>query len=147
MRCSHLNRALCFYGENMGIQSCFAKYGAKLKNVNWSVSALNEKGELVCSLWNQFFQKGTEPKTIVYADRVSRWSGHGNNEFRANIEDAFKNKRIIRAVIARTNDEKAVSDGKDASKLKNKFHTREDWIGVVSLWDGDNFEITFKSET
>ncbi len=84
MRCSPLNRALCFYGENMGIQSCFAKYGTKLKNVNWSVSALNEK---------------------------------------------------------------AVSDGKDASKLKNKFHTREDWIGVVSLWDGDNFEITFKPET
>lgn len=127
----------------MGIQACFAKYGAKLKNVNWSVSAKNDQGELICSLWDQFFKKGNEPKTIMYVDRVSRWSGHGNTEFRENIAEAFQSKRVIRAVIAHTDNVSAVKEGKDASKLKNKFHTREDWIGSVTLWDEDNFEIVF----
>jgi hypothetical protein len=49
-------------------------------------------------------------------------------------------------VIARTDDEEAIRRGDDASKLKNRFHIREDWIGKVILWDGDNFEIEFCAE-
>lgn len=52
----------------------------------------------------------------------------------------------IRAVIARTNDESAVNHGQDASKLKNTFHARTDWIGQILLWDGNNFEIEFTKE-
>ena len=48
-------------------------------------------------------------------------------------------------VIARTDDEEAIRRGEDASKLKNKFHVREDWAGKVTEWDGDNFEIEFSA--
>jgi len=30
--------------------------------------------------------------------------------------------------------------------MKNRFHVREDWIGKVIRWGGDNFEIEFISE-
>jgi len=72
----------------MGIKDSFAKYGATLKNVNWSVSAENDAGELVVSLWNQFFSK-PENGRIKYIDNVSRWSGHGNAEFRERIAKAY----------------------------------------------------------
>lgn len=129
----------------MGIQSCFAEYGAILKNVNWSVSSFNDKGELVVSLWNQFFKK-TAPRKLTYIDRTSRWSGNGNTEFIKNLDKGFSENVIVRVVIARTDDEDAVRDGKDASKLKNKFHTRSDWKGKITVWDGDNFEIEFEPE-
>ena len=128
----------------MGISDEFAKYKANLKNVNWSVSAENPEGELVVSLWDQFFEKPFGGK-IKYVDRVTRWSGHGNTEFRTRIDKAFKTAQVVRVVIARTENEVAVRSGEDASKYKNTFHAREDWHGMVSLWDGDNFEIEFRS--
>ena len=50
---------------------------------------------------------------------------------------------MVRAVIARTDDENAVQAGKDASQLKNTFHVRPEWFGRVTVWDGDNYEIEF----
>ena len=129
----------------MGIKICFAEYGASLKNVNWSVSAINESGELVVSLWHQFFKK-TAPNKLTYIDRVSRWLGNGNKEFIANLEKGYKYDMSVCVVIARTSDETAVLEGKDASKLKNRFHTRKDWKGKITLWDGDNFEIEFEAK-
>lgn len=126
----------------MKISEAFSKYGATLKNVNWSVSAENDDGELVLSLWKHKFDRDGENRN-KYIDRVSRWSGHGNKEFRSRIDKAFSSKQVVRAVISRTDNEKAVDRGEDASKFKNKFHVREDWIGKVVLWDGDNFEIEF----
>lgn len=129
----------------MGVSDEFRKYGAKLKNVNWSVSAENDKGELVVSLWAHYFEKANG-KTIKYVDRVSRWSGHGNTEFRERIDKAFKSSQTVRVVIAKTNNVDAVNRGEDASKLKNSFHSRESWIGKVILWDGDNFQIEFAEQ-
>ena len=130
----------------MNRSEAFAKYGATLKNFVWSVAAENEKGELVLSLWKHYFQKPSDGK-IVYVDRATRWSGNGNTEFRSYLDAAFPSGQTIRAVIGRTSDEQAVSSGEDASKLKNTFHSRTDWIGKVILWDGDNFEIEFRIDT
>ena len=127
----------------MNRTEAFAKYGAKLKNFVWSVAAKNNRGELVLSLWKQYFKPGVG--VITYIDKASRWKGPGNNEFRLYLDAAFKNGQIIRAVIGRTNDEEAVASGVDAHSLDNTFHLREDWIGEVTVWDGDNFEIEFKS--
>lgn len=121
----------------------FRRYGASLKNPQWSVSAGNSKGELVVSLWHQYFSK-PQGSTIRYIDRVSRWSGLGNAEFRRNIEQAFMTSQVVRVVIARTNNPVAVDRGDDASKLKNTFSVKEDWFGRVVVWDGDNFEIEFE---
>lgn len=130
----------------MGISAEFAKFGATLNNVQWSVSAYNNKGELVVSLWQHFFGKAVEGK-IRYEDKVSRWSGAGNKEFRRNLDQAYADKQIIRAVIARTNDEAGVISGQDASKFKNSFAARIDWIGKLLLWDGDCFIIEFEKDT
>jgi uncharacterized lipoprotein len=126
----------------MRISEAFAKYGATLNNVNWSVSAENEAGELILSLWQHYFKR-PEGNTIKYVDRVSRWSGNGNAEFRKRIEKASKTNQVVRSVISKTDNKAAVDLGEDASQLNNTFHVREDWLGKVTLWDGDNFEITF----
>lgn len=103
----------------MRISEAFAKYGAKLKNINWSVSAENSAGELILSLWRRHFEK-PEGNTINYVDRVSRWSGNGNVEFRKRIENAFQTNQVVRCVIAKTDNKEAVDRGDDASKLNNK---------------------------
>ncbi len=126
----------------MGITEAFKKYGATLKNTFWSVSAENKEGELVVSLWKHFFEK-TNGGHIRYVDKVSRWSGNGNVEFRERVAKAYDTGQKVRTVIARTDDEEAVRNGVDASTLKNTFYVKETWEGVVTLWDGDNFEIEF----
>lgn len=129
----------------MGISTEFKKFGATLKNVNWSVSAESESGELIVSLWKQYFQKAVNGK-ILYVDRVSRWTGHGNAAFRKRIATAFDINQQVRAVIAKTDDQAAVDRGQDASKLKNTFSAKTDWVGRVTVWDGDNFEIEFSAD-
>ena len=127
----------------MRISEAFKAYGATLKNINWSVSAENDAGELVVSIWQHHFKKAVE-RTICCSDKVSRWTGHGNKELRVRIEKAFESNQDVRVVIAKTNNEKAVEAGQDASKLKNTFSIKKDWIGKVTLWDGENYEIEFK---
>jgi len=125
------------------LSEAFAKYGAKLKNVNWSVSAENERGELILSLWQHYFEK-PEGSAIKYVDRASRWSGNGNVEFKKRIEKAFQTNQVVRCVISKTDNKASVDRGDDVSKLKNTFHVKEDWFGKVTLWDGDNIEIKFE---
>jgi hypothetical protein len=127
----------------MNRTEAFSKYGAKLKNFVWSVAAENGEGELVLSLWKNYFKPGKG--IITYVDHVSRWAGPGNKEFRTYLDDAYKQGKIVRAVIGRTSDEAALSRGVDAHTLDNTFHVREDWIGKVTLWDGENYEIEFTS--
>lgn len=129
----------------MGISAEFAKFGATLNNVQWSVSAYNKKGELVLSLWQHFFGKAVAGK-ICYEDKVSRWSGAGNNEFRRNLEQAYASQQVIRAVIARTSNQAGVISGQDASQFKNSFAARPEWIGKVLLWDGDRFILEFEKD-
>jgi len=127
----------------MLISEAFAKYGAKLKNVNWSVSAENESGELILSLWRHYFEK-PEGNTIKYVDRVTRWSGNGNAEFRKRIEKAFHSNQVVRCVISKTDNKASVDRGDDASKSRNTFDVKENWFGKVTLWDGDKIEIEFE---
>jgi len=129
----------------MGISAEFGKFGATLKNVNWSVSAENPGGELVLSLWKHFFKPPQDGK-IRYVDSISRWSGHGNKEFKERLAKAYRNQQVVRTVISRTSDEDAVRRGEDASTLKNSFGAKLDWVGLVVHWDGDNFTIEFERE-
>jgi hypothetical protein len=129
----------------MNRSEAFAQFGAKLKNFVWSVAAETPDGDLVLSLWKQFFKKPKDGE-IRYVDCVTRWSGNGNTEFRKFLDSAAKSGQVIRVVIARTEDEAAVAAGQDASELKNTFHARKDWVGRLDVWDGENFEIAFRSE-
>ncbi len=129
----------------MLISEAFRQFKAIQKNVNYSVSAFKVTDELILSLWEQYFKptQNNGEKTMTYVDRASRWGGHGNKEFINSINLAQKNKSKIRAIIAKTNLPQVVDEGGDDSNLVNSFFPKLDWIGRLTVWDGDNFEIEF----
>lgn len=130
----------------LGIRDAFARcYGAKLKNVQWSVSAW-ANGSLVVSMWAHHRRKNTPPGTLVFEDSVNRWCGPGNAEFRENIDRAFKTGATVRLVIARTDDVAYIETGGDASKVKKEFFCKEEVEGKVTEWDGDRYAISFKAK-
>ncbi len=126
----------------MLISESFASFKAKQKNVQWSVSAISENNELVVSLWDQFFEKRSKG-TMTYVDKVSRWKGLGNSEFIANLNLATEKDLVVRAIIAKSKNPEAVAAGDPASNLGNTFHPKKDWVGKVTVWNGDDFEIEF----
>lgn len=128
----------------MLFSEAFARYGAKLRNIQWAVSTIHD-GQLIVSCWQHLFKSG-EAGELAYEDRLSRFSGAGNNLLREHLEQAVAENLPVRAVIATTSDRNAINKGKDASKLKNTFSVRKDWIGQVDEFDGDFFRITFKKE-
>lgn len=129
----------------IGIQEAFAKYGAKLNNVQWSVSAWAPDGSLVVSLWVHHYRKGPSG-TAEYSDSLSRWNGPGNNEFRRNIERAFSERSRVRLVVASTIETEHVQAGRDASKVKKDFDPKEDVIGEVVELTGEKYVFRFRKE-
>lgn len=64
----------------LGIKEAFARYGASLRNVQWSVSSWTADGALVVSLWEHHRRK-SETGTLEFAAKADRWHGPGNSEF------------------------------------------------------------------
>jgi hypothetical protein len=126
----------------VGIKEAFGHYRAVLRNVQWSVSAWAPDGSLVVSLWDHHYRKGM-PGTLEFAARASRWSGPGNTEFRENVARAFREKSAVRLVIVRTDETARVEAGEDASKIKKDFRVRDELLGRVIEWDGDNYAFRF----
>jgi hypothetical protein len=127
---------------DFGFAEAFSKYGAKLKNVQWSVCAEAPDGSLVVSLWQHHF---SPPKdgAVFCRGSFTRWSGPGNTEFREKVTNAFNTNQNIKVVIARTDQIGEVESGADASKLKNTFSIKEDWVGKVTSIAEDNYEFKF----
>ena len=128
----------------LGISHAFAKYGAHLRNVQWSVSAWAPDGALVVSMWSHRYRKGPS-NSAEYFDTLSRWRGAGNNELRENLADAYRNKKSIRLVLAQTNDTAYIESGRDAGKVPKDYSVRDDLIGEVVAFDGDNYVIRFQA--
>ena len=130
--------------SNLNLSEAFAQYGAKLVNPQWAVSDITEDGVLVMSCWFHYIK--TFDGIWRYVDTLSRWNGNtaGNNLCRQHVEDAFKNNRPVRIVIARTEETAAVDSGQDASKVKKEFYTKPEMIGRITNFDGDKFTIDFK---
>ena len=59
---------------SLGFAEAFAKYGARLKNVNWSVCALASDGSLAVSLWQHHIKK--DGNALVCRSRGSVRQGH-----------------------------------------------------------------------
>lgn len=114
----------------------FAQYGAKLRNVQWAVSAIAD-GHLVLSCWQFYFRR------MTYVDRLSRFGGPGSNLLRTHLEQAVADDPPVRAVIAYTEDRALIDAGQDASKVKKSFAVKPNWIGKVTAFDGDEFRIEF----
>jgi hypothetical protein len=135
----------------MGISDEFRKFGARQKNVNWSVSAFNSKNELVVSIWahKPLLSFDKERRVQIYTDEVNRWSGHGKKEFKENLDIALNNNLYIRAILAKLknlDDLEKVISGEDASPFPKTFSAKINWIGSVTAWDGENFTIEFFEE-
>jgi hypothetical protein len=126
----------------LGINEAFAQYGARLNNGQWSVSAWAPDGSLVVSLWEHHYRKGA-PGAMEFAGKASRWTGHGNAEFRKNVAHAFETSAAVRLVIVRTTETERVEAGEDASTIPKDFFLREDLIGKVVEWDGENYAFRF----
>lgn len=123
----------------MGFVEAFEKFGAQLKNPQWSVSAENAKGEMVLSLWEHHFKKPVDG-VITCKSRIDNWSGAGNNEFRENIKKAFETQQTIRVVVAKSHNIEAWKAGKQHAKT---FNVKPTWVGkVVEL--NDEFIIEFR---
>ena len=125
-----------------GITECFAEYGAKLKNPQWSVSAWSPSGSLVVSLWDHHYRKGA-PGTMQFTGKFSRWTGHGNAEFRENVARAYAAKATVQLVIARTEEIARVEAGEDGSTIKKDFGTRPELAGEVLSVEGDDYVFQF----
>lgn len=126
----------------LGIKEAFARYGATLRNVQWSVSAWAPDGSLVVSLWDHHRRKGIVG-TLEFGDSASRWKGPGNSEFRENIAKAFELEATVHLVIVRTEEVARVEAGEDASKVKKLFSVREDLTGKIIEWDGEHYAFRF----
>ena len=127
---------------DLAFAEAFSKYGAKLKNVQWSVCADAPDGSLVVSLWQHHFDRAKDG-VISCRGSFARWSGPGNREFRVKVANAFNTNQNIKVVISRTDQIGEVESGADASKLRNTFSIKEDWIGKVTTVIGDDYEFKF----
>ncbi len=130
----------------IGFVEAFKKFSAKLDNPNWAVSAISEKGEFVLSCWSQYFKRG-DISVFRYVDRLSRWTGNtaGNNLLRSHLVKAYSEALPVRLIIATAEKPEEIETVSDASKIKKKFNVREDVVGRVTLFDGDNFVIEYRA--
>lgn len=127
----------------MGIVAEFARYQATLVNRFWATSA--EVGpDTVLSLWRHRIE--VQDGRWIYRDHLSRWNGAGNALFARHLDAAFRNGRPIRLVVATTSNLGLVESGGDASKAKNTFVAKPEWIGRVEQFDGDSFTIGFNRD-
>ena len=131
---------------SLGFAEAFAKYGAKLRNVQWSVCAEAPDGSLVVSLWEHQFEP-PQGGAVICRDSFSRWSGPGNSEFREKVAKAFRSGQAVKAVIAHSENPAAVQAGKDASQIPKSFSVREDWQGRVLSIDGESYAFEFKRKS
>lgn len=127
---------------SLGIKDAFARYSAKLHNVQWSVSAWAPDGSLIVSLW-EHHRRPSKPGTLEFAESANRWKGPGNNEFRENLSKAFKINANVRLVIVRTEEKFRVENGEDASSISKTYALREDLIGKLIEWNGEMYAFSF----
>lgn len=127
----------------IGISEAFRRYGATLKNVNWSVSSWADDKTLVVSLWQHHHLKDRGTGILAFGDRFDRWSGPGNAEFRANVTRALEIGAVVRLVLARALEPERVQRGEDGSNIPKTFAVRDDLIGRVAEIDGESYVIEF----
>jgi hypothetical protein len=128
----------------LGFVEAFAKFGAKLDNPMWAVSAITDDGAIVISGWAHYFKSGGRG-VLLYVDSLSRWRGNdlGNKLLEAHLSKAFAEKLLVRMVVATAEDPRAVEREPDASKIKKTFHVLENQVGRVTEFDGNHFIIEF----
>lgn len=124
------------------LTEAFDHYGTNFRRLQRAV-VYNAGGHQAGSLWSRKSRKAVD-RAMLYAAKLLRWSGAGNNLFRQHLEQAFRDQLPVRAVIVRAEDPEAVDRGVDASTVKKSFAVRPELVGRVSKYDGDQFVIEFQ---
>jgi hypothetical protein len=129
---------------DLGLKQAFGRYKADLSNPMWQVSAMAEDGSLVMSCWTKYL--ATEQKVMRYTDRLSRWGNNkpGNNLLKEHLTRAYETQLPVRLIMAKAENDADLDGVVDASKIKKTFHVRDDVVGKVVKFDGDNFVIDFR---
>jgi len=124
----------------------FSKFGAKLDNPRWAVSAIANDGAIGISGWANYFKSGGKGR-LLYVDSLSRWVGNelGNKLLNTHLSKAFEEDLPVRMVVATAEHPEAVEREPDASKIKKSFHARDDLVGRIAEFDGDRFVIALGS--
>ena len=130
----------------LSFSECFAKYGAKLTNPMWAVSAQAADGSIVISCWSNYFSR-PDKETLRYTDTLSRWEGNtpGNNLLREHLLLAQAGSLPIRLVVATAQNTLALDQGWDASKISKTFHVKPEVVGQLTSFNGDEFIIDYRS--
>ena len=134
----------------MGIVDAFARYGARLTNQNWSVSAFAPDGSLVISLWEPRLKKGQGDPTnsLVFEDKVSQWMDgtSGKSEVLEHLRRAHEQRAKVHLVIAHPakEDVEKVGTIRDERKIRKDYSDRQDLLGFVDRFDGDAVRIVFR---
>ena len=131
--------------SNISYSDAFNRYGAKLSNPRWAVSAIAEDGSLVLSCWSHLFSRPNK-ETLRYTDKLSRWGNNtpGNNLLRAHLTQAVQTNLPIRLVIVVPTEKVSEDYEGDGSTIKKTFNCREDLTGRISEFDGDQFVVDFQ---
>lgn len=132
-----------------GYVEAFKKYGAKLATPRTSVSAFGEGGCLVLGLWQNYIKRGEVKGTLEYRDTLSKWKGNapGRAELKRHLKAVQDSPRPIKLVIAHPAslaDAALVGKVADESKINKTFSVREDLVGALESYDGDEVFIVFR---
>ena len=133
----------------MGIVDAFREYDAELKNVQWSVSSISEKGELVVSCWRQKLKFIKNERILQYTDELNRWreGSPGGTELKENLQDAYDKETEVRLVIVDTVEKSAVDESTNLSKIQKTYAVKKDVIGRVREFDGNKYVIDFQENS
>jgi hypothetical protein len=127
---------------DLGFAEAFAEYGAKLRNVQWSVCADAPDGALVAAFGNIISTRQEMGRLLVVAlSLVGRARAIPSSGKR--WATAFSTQQPIKVVIAHTTETDKVESGADASALKKWFSIKKDWIGRVASIAGDEYVFEF----
>lgn len=128
----------------MGIEREFGRYGAKLANRAWAVSALTDDPRaLVVSIWQHNIQVADGRWT--YNDSLAGWRGAGKSLLKEHLTVAYREGLPLRPVVA-TQLNRA-DRARDPTKVpRNTFLAHPDWVGRVERLDGDHFALMFERQ-
>lgn len=129
---------------NLTFTEAFRAFGAKLVNPMWAYSAIAQDGAVVISCWSHKLK--LKDGVLRYTDHLSRWEPNtpGKNLLIEHLNAAQDQSLPVRLVIATTDQPEVVERGEDASSIRKTFHIKEDVVGKVALFDGDNLVLEFR---
>jgi len=100
-------------------------------------------------LWQNLLKRGSEKDTLEYRDTLSSWKGNftGRAELQSHLEAARSSAAQIKVVIAHPAtlaDAAFVGKVSDESTINKTFSVRDDLVGSLEEYDGDEVRIVFK---